>query len=86
MKENIADSNAATKQYFYEKTGISTEIEPLEPIGGEAKSHPGISNNSIYATKLLIYEIPIGDASTSTIRGERLVSKEVSITKLMEFF
>ena len=53
MKENVTGSKAATKPYSYEVTDISTEIEPLEPIGGEAESNPGISNNSISASKLL---------------------------------
>ena len=53
MKENVVDRKAANKPYSYEVTDISTEIEPLEPIGGEAKSNPGISNNSISAAKLL---------------------------------
>ena len=46
-------NNERTKPYSFMVTSIDTEIEPLEPIGVQARSEDGYSNNSISAAKLL---------------------------------
>ncbi len=53
-------------------------------IQNERKGQSGV--HDVMCTNVEIYENPIGDASTSAIRGERLVSNEVSDTKLMDLF
>lgn len=46
-------NNERTKPYSFMVTSIDTEIESLEPIGVQARSEDGYSNNSISAAKLL---------------------------------
>lgn len=78
MKENMTGNNIPIKPYSYEVTDISTKIEPLGPIGVQARTstgEDGIPISSILGAKLL------KNVEMSYDKGKNLLDESKKISK-----